>query len=132
MKSASDDISEKIRIRLERLPPPCTADGHRLLKVTRAFLTTPHCQTASALGWSVVELFAIEPRNPVSIHGNGLVTWLALARPGRLVAMTDEAARISRDALGLAARDLHWVRSKHRPASEHPWWECQDIMGEYP
>lgn len=73
---------------LATLPPATTDAGHRLHKLTRAFLDTTHWETAIQHGWPLVELFGACPVAPlVRIDRRGLVSGLALSKMigGRLV-----------------------------------------------
>ena len=63
----ADTHPERTRRQLGRLPPPSSEHGHRLLGLTCEFLDTPHWQAAVALGWSLIELFGINPHAPLTV-----------------------------------------------------------------
>lgn len=117
---------ERILGQLTRLPPASSDHGRRLVKLTRAFLDSPHWLAAVALGWDMVELFGIHPHAPLRRpDAEGLVTGLALSKlnGGRLESICENHAVI-RYRSGAAQSYRRFM-----PAMEAAvlWWECAAV-----
>ena len=117
------------------MPSAIGPQGIRLLTVTIAFLASPHWQRACALGWTLSELFGLDPLGAASIasvpdtadiDGIGLIPWLALCRPGRLIAI--EAGYASIVPTNLRLQEISWSRAASRQADA--WWHCPAIIVE--
>jgi hypothetical protein len=119
---------DRILAQLAKLPPPTDTHGHRLLHATRAFLESAYWELAVKLGWSLAELFGINPHAPLHyLGGEGLVTGLALSKVpgGRLVAIAEGHAIIQfRSGSTLTYR-------RFMPAMDTAvvWWECPALIG---
>lgn len=119
---------ERILNRLSALPPASNEDGRRLRGLTRSFLETEHWQTAVALGWSLIELFGIDPHAPLtSLDGQGLVTGLALSRlkGGHLENIAEDQATIRCRSGSL----LTYRRGSVGFDDAVLWWECPALIG---
>ena len=119
---------ERILGELARLPPASSDHGHRLIRLTRAFLETEHWRTAVALGWELVEVFGIHAHTPLARpDGRGLVPLLALsAHPGARLEAIEPAGAVFRTKSG--ARQSYTLGMPHM-ATAVLWWECAAIMG---
>ena len=124
----ADTHPERTRRQLGRLPPPSSEHGHRLLGLTCEFLDTPHWQAAVALGWSLIELFGINPHAPlVRIDSQGLVIGLALSKLncGRLEIIAEGHATIRYRS----GSQLVWRRGASGLDAAVLWWECDALVG---
>ena len=124
----ADAHRERILGQLARLPPASSEHGRRLLEATRAFLDTPHWRAAVALGWSLIELFGINPHAPlVRIDGQGLVTGLALSKlnGGRLEIIAEVHATIRYRSGSL----FIWRSGASGLDAAVLWWECDALVG---
>jgi hypothetical protein len=127
-QALADQHRENILKQLARLPTPINDQGRCLLRVTHAFLDTNHWQTAVELGWSLIDLFGINPHVPVArIECQGLVTGLALSKlnGGRLETIAEGHATI-RDRSGSL---LIWRRDAAGLDAAALWWECDALVG---
>lgn len=113
---------EQVLARLAALPPCDDRQRKRLELVTRAFLDSPHFETAIGLGWDDDELFGMAPDAPDRrLSEQGLVSGLALSSLSGPKLEAIEAARaVVRCASG--AR----LTSPRRPPGSRPgkaWFE---------
>ena len=119
----------QIRRALNRLPPPSTWQGARLLATTRDFIASPWLARSVTAGWSMVELFGISAVAPSArLDKQGLVTGLALSALPRLrmVAIEPDHARLA----GRLDAPLTYRRFSLDPHAATLWWECRVIVGD--
>jgi hypothetical protein len=122
---------ESILGKLASLPPATSEPGPRLLKLTRAFLDSPHWRAAVALGWDRVELFGIHAHAPLRRpDAEGLVTGLALSRQnGACLQTITESHAVVRYRSGPV---LTYRRFTPAMDAAVPWWECSALVGGQP
>ena len=95
--------------------------------MTRAFLGSLWFGKAVARGWSMIELFGINPDAPVTHLGDwGLVVTLALLMsPGaKIDNITDDSATFS---IKSGARNK-WPRFQPALRDCVKWWKCGEII----
>ena len=111
---------------LERLPKRCTAEGTRLLDVTRKFVASLFFDEVIELGWSRIELFGIAPDAPKTHLGTWglIVTQVLLLRGGRIEAISEERAIL----WTRAGTELLWPRFRSEINACVLWWECPEFV----
>ena len=124
------DLAERHRVEitsaLERLPKRCTAEGTRLLDVTRKFVASLFFDEVIELGWSRIELFGIAPDAPKTDLGTWglIVTQVLLLRGGRIEAISEERAIL----WTRAGTVLLWPRFRSEINACVLWWECPEFV----
>ena len=110
-------------------PLPCTAEGRRLLIVSRKFIESSWFSDAIRLGWDMDSLFRVVG-HPLTVGKEcvGLVVWLALnPRAAKLEKLTGDFAQ-ARTACG----EIEIYCRFHLLINEEiePWWASSQVMGE--
>lgn len=125
-KALAEAHRVEIGVVLERLPPPSGWDGEALLRLTRSFLASAWFGQAVALGWSMLELFGINPHAPVSRVGEwGLVVTLSLTiDPGAEIESIAEDSAIIRSRSGA---QITYPRFMPAMNACELWWKCTEI-----
>lgn len=125
--AVADSHREHILARLDALPPASNDDGRRLLEITRSFLDSEHWPAAVAMGWSLLELFGIDPSAPLTcLDGHGLVTGLALSRlkGGCLETFAEHQAAIR----CRSGSKVTYRRGSVAPDAAVPWWDSPALV----
>lgn len=118
---------DHILVELGAMPPPSAKPFRRLTENTRAFLDSHLWQDTVALGWSLVELFGINPYAPlVRVGGWGLITALALSKfaGGEIETLTKTDVRIRYPSGSI----LTYQRGAPDLDAAVVWWECPTII----
>lgn len=105
------------------------ASPPRLLKLTRAFLTSDWFEPALQHGWSLSELFGVSPFAPMARHDAwGLVTTLALSKlnGAKLVSLDAGGARIKY----ASGSHLTWRRGEPSQQTAVEWWTVPALLRE--
>ena len=119
---------EQVLARLAALPPCDDRRRKRLELVTRAFLDSPHFETAIGLGWDDDELFGMAPDAPDRrLTEQGLVSGLALSSLSGPKLEAIEAAR----AVVRCASGARLTSPRRSPGSRpgKAWFEQETQSG---
>ncbi len=98
-----------------------------MLDMTRAFLGSLWFGQAVARGWSMIELFGINPDAPVTLVGDwGLVvTLVLLMKPGaKIDSIADDSATFS----SRSGAPNKWPRFRPALCDCVLWWKCGEII----
>jgi len=114
---------------LDRLSPPTTTIGTRLIERTRAIIASDLFYTAVAYGWDMTSLFGVAPVAPVLRVGEqGLVPQLVFSRlPVRQIQL------VTADHAFIEYRTGSELRfDRFKPALQHAivWWECDALVSQ--
>ena len=116
-----------ITAELDRLPPPSSRDGEKLLKVTRAFLGSHWHLDAIRHGWPQHELFGVHPVAPsVRVECWGLIPQLSIGPHlgAKLESLDDSGALVTyRSGTRVRLR-------RFNPGLDAavPWWDCPSVV----
>ena len=116
-----------ITAELDRLPPPSSRDGEKLLKVTRAFLGSHWHLDAIRHGWPQHELFGVHPVAPsVRVECWGLIPQLSIGpHLGAKLESLDDGGALVTYRSGTRVR-----LRRFNPGLDAavPWWECRSVV----
>ena len=126
-RAIAEARAASIMAELDRLPPAVTDDGATLARTTREFLASPHWPAAVALGWTLEQLFGVDPAAATTrIECQGLVIRLAWRPCASLDALNESGARLR------TANCCRIYFNRRYPDLDQAvvWWRCPALIGE--